>query len=158
MPDYCPTHNRYSIILNSIPPLPQKADSQDRGEVWLGVGGRGVEQPWTWALGKQGAFGCLCLEVAKTLAEREVKKHLMANFNLNYYFISPQSGLAFLSSWLIYSLFLNWALINSFPLNRWKTWRVYSWSNWASRRSNAECVFDDTFAEIANSVVRHRVE
>lgn len=45
-------------------------------------------------------------KLLKTLAEREVKKHVM-EFQSNYLFILPQSGLAFLSSWLMYSLFLN---------------------------------------------------
>lgn len=89
------------------------------------MGWGGVWRGWSslefGLLGTQGvwvAAGSLGLEVAKTLAKREVEKHLKANFNLSYLFILPHSGPGFLSSWLVYFLFLKWALINSSPLSR----------------------------------------
>lgn len=75
---------------------PWKAKTKDAEEMWLSVG-----RQWSslefGLLDRQGICGWLCLEVAKTLAEREVKKHLKANFNLKYLFILPQSGPASLS-------------------------------------------------------------
>lgn len=137
--NYCQTLSRCSAILSFMFLSPWKTKNKGTGETWLGVG-RQCSSLECGLLDRQGICGWLCLEVAKTLAERELKKDLKANFILKYLFILPQSGLASLSFWLIYFLFLKWALINSFPLSWWRLGEFIA--DWTGTL-NAECICRD---------------